>query len=620
MKIQRLLFTCAAAALTALLTTASTDGPRAATPGVTIDLAEVPDSSARLRRVYGSVGDGSFGLPVSGGFDIDADGHPDYAVGAMLADPLARTDAGEVFLTFGDGSVGAPFDTATVQSAILRIAGSGTLEMAGSELWMDDVTGDGVGDLLIARQNLRGSSPDRPGAGALTILVGGSAVGTFAATQQVLDLASPPPSLTLFTIVGAATTDRLGIWMRTGDVTGDGTADLVVGADQESFGGETHRGAAYVIRGGAHLATNTTIDLKDFGTTALAGHIARVIPPPDPDMPPGHDHFGSTCQIADLDGNGDAEVLIASSLNRAGASIDADGAPANSADSFSINPGGTLYIVWDDNFPAGTWAAALTIDLDSPTGGLSVIEGDAVGGSKFFGEEILGGLDYDDDGDADLFVGDITGDLSGEGRAGAGAGHLFYDAAGLEDQSFALDAVPMGIELTTFLGGASGDLAADTGLHGDFDGDGIDDLAFSSPHAAPLGRISAGKLHIFYGRSGGWPSSIDLKHGELPEPSEVHIVEILGAQGTSGSDKGDTLSYSGQAGDINGDGRTDLITNEMVGNGLGGAPEDVGNLIILSGMLVSVPVPGWLPPVLAAGFVLTGWRRLDTRRRSARPV
>ena len=34
----------------------------------------------------------------------------------------------------------------------------------------------------------------------------------------------------------------------------------------------------------------------------------------------------------------------------------------------------------------------------------------------------------------------------------------------------------------------------------------------------------------------------------------------------------------------------DLITNEMVGDGFGGTPEDVGNLVVLSGALF-VPEP-----------------------------
>ena len=40
----------------------------------TVDLAEIRD----LRRVHGSVGDGSRGVPVAGGGDLDGDGFFDY--------------------------------------------------------------------------------------------------------------------------------------------------------------------------------------------------------------------------------------------------------------------------------------------------------------------------------------------------------------------------------------------------------------------------------------------------------------------------------------------------------------------------------------------------------------
>ena len=74
---------------------------------------------------------------------------------------------------------------------------------------------------------------------------------------------------------------RLGIWARTGDVDGDTTLDILVAADQESEGA-IHEGAAYVIRGGSHLAMNQTIDLVDFGTTAMVGNVARIVPPNKP--------------------------------------------------------------------------------------------------------------------------------------------------------------------------------------------------------------------------------------------------------------------------------------------------------------------------------------------------
>ena len=88
---------------------------------------------------------------------------------------------------------------------------------------------------------------------------------------------------------------------------------------------------------------------------------------------------------------------------------------------------------------------------------------------------------------------------------------------------------------------------------------------------------------MLFGRQGGWPALIDLAPGSLPPPSEVTIVEIQGARGLVGVDLGDTLGYSAAAGDVDGDGLSDLIVNEMVGNGVAPGAIDVGNLLLLNG-------------------------------------
>lgn len=547
-----------------------------AQPAVEIDLLGFPTTTGALKRVYGSVGAGAFGVPVAAGYDCDGDGHSDVAMASMLADPLGRTNAGEVYLIFGDGTINGTLDTAVTQAGALRFAGTGPSENAGSEIWIDDVTGDGLGDLLIARQNF--TTTGRTGAGALSIVVGGAGLKTHAQTLQYFDLAAPPVGSLMTTLIGANAFDRLGIWMRTGDVTGDGIADIVVGADQQVSSLATHAGVVYVIRGGAHLAANQTIDLVSFGSTALAGHLARI----DPPAGSFEHHFGGTVQIADLDGNARGEVLIATALNRAGATLRAAGAPSNSAHGNGGSADGSVYIVWDDNIPAGAWTPGLTLDTSSLTGSLSVIHG---GNDNIsFGEEILGGLDYDGDGDAELFVGDLTGDLSPLGnRPFSGSGHVFYDAATLKGLTFDLDSLPMGLVVSTFAGAEANDIAGDTAAHGDFDGDGIDDLAFSAPLGAPFGRNDAGIVYVLFGQSGVWPAYVDLTPAAIPPPASLRMTALYGALGNSGSDSGDTLSYSAAAGDIDGDGKTDFVTNEMQGNGTSPAAEDVGNLIVVSG-------------------------------------
>ena len=533
--------------------------------------------------MHGSAGNGAFGFPVAGGGDADGDGYPDVALSSMLADPLGRTNAGEVYLVFGKGSIGEVLDTAVPQPRILRILGSGLQETAGNEIWMDDVTGDGRADLLIGRQNFS-PSPDRAGAGALTILVGGPALRNLASARQPLDLGSPHPSVTLFTVVGRARLDRMGIWMRTGDVDGDGTADLAVGADQEDSETGSNSGALYLIRGGAHLAANRVVDLSDLQDSPLNGHLIRLHPPAGSTR----FHVGSTCYLADLDGNGRSEVLTSAALNRAGALLEAAGAPPGSAEPRGGSPRGTLFIAWDDHFPAAAWPPDTDLDLANlgPSG--TVIEGGS--GNVIFGEEIVGGEDVDGDERADLFVGDFgaNGTTSPDLNS-SGIGYIFYHAAQLKGLHSDLDSLPEGLVLTRILGPSRFSIASDTVALGDFDGNGLADLAFGAPHDAPWGRGSAGSVYVFYGEPGGWPARIETARGSPSRFAGTRVTEILGSRGRDGGDSGDTLCYSAAAGDLDGDGLADLIVNEMEGNGVAPEAIDVGNLLILSGAGLSSP-------------------------------
>ncbi len=546
-----------------------------------VDIADLTTDDGTLLRAHGSAGNGTSGVPIAGGFDCDGDKVLDFAMSAMRADPLGRTTAGETYLIFGDGTTEGVLDTAGFDGDILKIAGDGISETAGSEIWMDDVTGDGLGDLLICRQNF---SPTvaRRGAGALSIIVGSPALRIHAQSLQYLDLRNPPAGIAITTIIGNGETDRLCIWARTGDVTGDDVADIVIGSDQEDLPGSDHAGTAYLVRGGSHLAAGSTVDLASFGTTALAGDIARITPPASASAE--EFHFGGTVQIADLDGNGLGEVLIAATLNRAGAALapSGTGGPTHATGG---TPEGTLYIAWDDNFTGDPWVPGFSFAIDSSPGSRTILDGGASNVS--FGEEILGGLDYDGDGEPDLFIGDLV--ASPSGRTRAGIGHVFYEARALKGLVVDRDALPASIRRSNVLGAAAGDISSDTAMHGDFDGDGIADLATGSPHAEPQGRVSAGVVDVLHGQSGGWPNPIDL----AAPPATMRITQYHGANGRNGSDRGDTLAYSGTAADVDGDGRTDLVTNEMVGNGIAPGAVDVGNLIILSGTLSALFADGF---------------------------
>ena len=88
---------------------------------------------------------------------------------------------------------------------------------------------------------------------------------------------------------------------------------------------------------------------------------------------------------------------------------------------------------------------------------------------------------------------------------------------------------------------------------------------------------------MLWGQAGPWPDVIDLQTGQRPAPNVFAISDVLGANGEQApNDEGDTLMYSAAAADIDGDGRVDMVVNEMRGNGATGTV-DVGSLIIISG-------------------------------------
>ena len=553
-------------------------GNNVVTPaGLSMDLADASTSSV-VRRVLGSVGSGRFGVPVAGGYDMNGDGHLDYAMASMRASRGGLADVGAVFVVFGDGTSAGELDTGLADNRILPIFGEFAQENTGSEIWMDDVTGDGIGDLLIARQNY--SFMSRTGAGALSIVSGGSVLATMAAADEELALDSLPAGVTVLTVIGAQVLDRLGMWMRTGDVDGDGISDIVVGADQADTHGENNAGTVYVILGGSHLSVTTQVDLADFGATILQGNIANLNPPSNA----ANFHFGSSLSVGDLDQNGRAEVYVAAALDRAGGTLPALGASSATAVGSGGNGGGSLFVFWDDNFPVTPWPSAFTLNFDSAPGATSRINGGSVSGSFVsarFGEEVLPPEDYNGDGNVDLFVGDITGDPAG--RTNGGVGHVLFTAAELRGEVFSIESPPSGVAVTHILGPASGAIFADTAAHGDFDGDGLFDLAVGSPHDSPLGRSEAGSAQIIWGQS-NWPSIVDLQAGRRPDPAVFAITDLIGAKGgTSAQDNGDTLMYSGTAADVDQDGRDDLIINEMQGNGSAASALDVGNLIIVPG-------------------------------------
>jgi hypothetical protein len=137
-----------------------------------------------------------FGYAVCGAGDVDADGVPDLAVGAPLADG-GGTFAGRVRVFSGaDGAVLHTFDGAAWDQLGFSLGAVG------------DLDGDGRDDLAVGAPLADGTAFN---SGSAYVFSGASGAA-------------------LYVLHGAAAGDRLGSVVRgAGDVNADGTPDLVVG-------------------------------------------------------------------------------------------------------------------------------------------------------------------------------------------------------------------------------------------------------------------------------------------------------------------------------------------------------------------------------------------------------
>lgn len=153
-----------------------------------------------LRVLAGSEGDDHFGISVAGGEDLDGDGVAEVVVGAVSWKGQARGIAGIVRIFSGaDGHL---------LRALAQPAGA---EMFGRELLLlDDVDGDGKGDVLVGCPALDGSLDG----------AAGKVIACSGATGAIL-----------YESVGEDRRDRFAQSLaRAGDLDGDSIPDVLIGA------------------------------------------------------------------------------------------------------------------------------------------------------------------------------------------------------------------------------------------------------------------------------------------------------------------------------------------------------------------------------------------------------
>ena len=454
--------------------------------------------------------------------------------------------------------------------------GGSAEDYSGSVSQAGDINGDRIDDLIIGAHRANPNAKNDAGSSYVIF-------GKKGGINPKIELSQLDGS-NGFQINGEVAGDYSGFSVsQAGDINGDGTGDLIIGAP----GAAALAGSSYVVFGktgsfGAVLELSTLNGMNGFQINGeVAGDSAGfsvnqagdingdsfsdiIIGARDAAGGTGSSYvvfgkagsFNSTLDLSSLNGsngfqiNGEAAGDYSGvSVSQAG-DINGDGLEDLIIGAFYAKPNaknyaGSSYVVFGKTSPFGA-----VLDLSSLNGSNGFqINGEAA--SDYSGVCVSQAGDINGDDLDDLVIGAI-----GFGSGGAGSSYVVFGK---------MSAFSSVLELSSLNGSngfqINGEVALDfSGVRvsqaGDINGDGLDDLIIGAQFADPNGKTNAGSSYLVFGKTDPFGSVLELSSLNGNNGFQINGVAAEDFSGVRVS----------QAGDINGDGVDDLIIGALSAN------------------------------------------------------